>query len=260
MTARQGFAYTTLRYDLGAAQGETRMRTCHKSVNLCLPLTAREASVGKIYQFAPHGSDPRLVQPLDGIGDLFDGACAGVFDGATGDSSQRVVVNPGLGCNGLPCPIPLTRLQRRNDLIESHGDILGVGALRVKASAPSPYGHSQDVKKEAPKTAFQDNLRRMIGEQSVNSWSKARGLEQTTIQRLYDGSDPKLSMIERIAKAVHAEPWQLLAPGFQVNNPPIMLARVQDLREVVPPAPPEPAPAPKVSRPPVKAARVRHAR
>lgn len=76
--------------------------------------------------------------------------------------------------------------------------------------------------KPEPTTVFQANLRAIIGEESVNAWAKRHTLEQTTIQRLYDGSDPKLSMIEKIAERLRLQPWQLLAPNLQLNNPPII--------------------------------------
>lgn len=74
---------------------------------------------------------------------------------------------------------------------------------------------------EEPKktSVFQANLVALIGSGSVNAWAKQHGLEQTTVQRIVSGvTDPKLSMIERVAKALKVEPWQLMVPGFKLEE------------------------------------------
>lgn len=76
---------------------------------------------------------------------------------------------------------------------------------------------------DVPGSVFRDNLKRLIGDLSVNEWSKKNGLEQTTIQRLINGAEPKLSMIEKIAEKVELQPWQLLVPLLQPANPPIVI-------------------------------------
>lgn len=250
-----------LQYKRGQTPCDTRM--CRG--NMTFQMTHWEGAMGKVYRFRLHDSHPNFLQPLDRVFDLLDGPCAGLLDCAASDPSQRVVVNAGAGGNHLPGPVTLAPLQLGNDLIESHESMLGVHALNVKAFAPSGNGHSRDVEKPLHKSAFRDNLVRLIGDESVNAWAKRHELEQTTIQRIYSGkSDPKLSMIEAVAAAVNAKPWQLMAPGFQLNNQPVILARVQDLHDVSAPAPApaaaQPAkPARKISRQPAKAARA-HAR
>lgn len=67
---------------------------------------------------------------------------------------------------------------------------------------------------------------------SVNSWAKARGLEQTTIQRLVNGADPRLSMILRIAKACGLEPWALPVDGLDPKNPPIVRGASESERQL----------------------------
>jgi len=57
---------------------------------------------------------------------------------------------------------------------------------------------------------FRENLLALIGPLSVNAWAKAHGMDQTTIQRLINGQDPRLSTVLRIAAAVGVQPWQLL--------------------------------------------------
>lgn len=73
---------------------------------------------------------------------------------------------------------------------------------------------------------FRDNLIAVIGkDRSVNSWAKEHGLEQTTVQRIVNGThEPKLSMIERVARALGVEAWQLMVPGFSLTDRPVLQA------------------------------------
>lgn len=77
-----------------------------------------------------------------------------------------------------------------------------------------------------PRTVFQANLHRLIRPNgsaiSVNAWAKGRELDQTTINRLVNGQDPKLSMIEKIAAVCDLAPWQLLVPDMVPSNPPML--------------------------------------
>jgi len=158
------------------------------------------------------------VKGFERGGNSFHRRHAWMLDVAARDPSERVVVNASMAGDCAPLAGALDRLQGGDDLFKLHGASLGAAALRVKASPPKACRHDSDVskakEKAPPATVFHANLRRLIGEESVNAWAKKHTLEQTTIQRLYDGSDPKLSMIERIAGNVGAAPWQLLAPDF----------------------------------------------
>lgn len=109
---------------------------------------------------------------------------------------------------------------------------------------------------EANDTPFHQNLRALIGDRSVNAWAKDHKLEQTTINRIVNGADPKLSMVERVATAVGVAPWQLLVPGLNVKQLPVLqqpdaegllleridglLSEVKQMRS----GPPSPRPAP----------------
>lgn len=77
-----------------------------------------------------------------------------------------------------------------------------------------------------PTTVFQANLQRLIRPNgkdiSVNQWAKAHKLDQSTINRLVNGQEPKLSMILAIAEKADLEPWALLVPGLDPRNPPVL--------------------------------------
>jgi hypothetical protein len=175
-------------------------------------------------------------KPLDGVSDLLDRPHARVFVITSRNARDRVVVNAGARGNPLPRPVTLEQPERRFNLLESHahGLILGVSALEVNASAPNSAGHDSGMPKKAKnrapaKTAFQANLRAIIGETSVNAWSNLHKLEQTTIQRLVDGADPKLSMIERIAAATGYTSMQLVSPDLKIENRQVLTQTIQDI-------------------------------
>lgn len=74
------------------------------------------------------------------------------------------------------------------------------------------------------------NLKALIGDESVNAWSKRHGLTQTTINRIATGKmDPTVGQLERIAAAVneqgghHLSAWSLMVEGFDPKNPPVVL-------------------------------------
>lgn len=71
---------------------------------------------------------------------------------------------------------------------------------------------------------FRANLRRLIGvdekPRQVNGWAESHHLEQTAIQRLVNGQDPRLSTIERIAAALGVPTWMLLVPDFDPDMQP----------------------------------------
>lgn len=74
------------------------------------------------------------------------------------------------------------------------------------------------------------NLKALIGDESVNAWSKRHGLTQTTINRIATGKmDPTVGQLERIATAVnergghHLSAWSLMVEGFDPKNPPVIL-------------------------------------
>ena len=68
-----------------------------------------------------------------------------------------------------------------------------------------------------------DNLRRAIGKTPVLAWAGARKLEQPTIRRILIGeTSPTEQMLAKIAGAMGLEPWQLMVPGLNVRNPPVL--------------------------------------
>lgn len=79
------------------------------------------------------------------------------------------------------------------------------------------------VKKNDSRTILADNLRRMISAEgtSVRAWAIAKGLDVRFIDRLTKGSHAvTLDKLEEVAAALGCEPWHLLLPGFNPDEPP----------------------------------------
>lgn len=100
-----------------------------------------------------------------------------------------------------------------------------------------PRKREESVEGEAkPLSAFAANLRRLIdgegepGSGSVNAWAKDHNLPQPTVRRLVIGDQSAtMDMIERIAKAVGMQPWQMLVPGVDLKNPPVINAPLEQV-------------------------------
>ncbi len=157
--------------------------------------------------------------------DPLHGAYTGVFDVPARDPDDGVVGDPGGFRGSGPSAGPLALLQRCDDLIEVHSDILGTHASSVKAFLRKADMHHSLMPKAKlpPGSVFHENLALLIGEGSVNAWAKAHKLEQTTVQRIMNGQDPKLSMVAKIADAVGVRPWQLLVGGLDVKKLPSLV-------------------------------------
>lgn len=68
-----------------------------------------------------------------------------------------------------------------------------------------------------------DNLARLIGDQSVNSWAKAHHLDQPTVRRILIGEmSPTEQTISKIAAAIGLAAWQLLVPEMDPKDPPVL--------------------------------------
>ena len=78
-----------------------------------------------------------------------------------------------------------------------------------------------------------DNLQRLIGDQSVNSWAKAHHLDQPTVRRILIGEmSPTEQTITKIANATGLVAWQLLVPGLDPKSPPVLKEASQAEREL----------------------------
>lgn len=78
-----------------------------------------------------------------------------------------------------------------------------------------------------------DNLARLIGDRSVNSWAKAHQLDQPTVRRILIGEmSPTEQTITKIANAIGMAAWQLLVPGLDPKSPPVLKEASQAEREL----------------------------
>jgi len=110
------------------------------------------------------------------------------------------------------------------------GSSLGSSALLGKAYRLSRPRHHAWMSQDSPLPLVARNLSKLIGDESVNAWSKRHGLTQTTINRIKTGKmDPTVSQLEKIAEAVnekgghHLSAWSLLVEGFDPKHPPVIL-------------------------------------
>ena len=67
------------------------------------------------------------------------------------------------------------------------------------------------------------NLKKLIGEDSVNGWAIAHKLDQPTIRRILIGeTSPTELMIAKIAERLGLDAWQLLVPDVNPKSPPVL--------------------------------------
>lgn len=88
---------------------------------------------------------------------------------------------------------------------------------------------------EQPRSTAATNLLALIKHEdprdkpSVNAWAKRYGIVQSTINRILRGQDLTTAQLEKIVEALNRtgnwdlKAWQLLVPGFEPNNPPVLL-------------------------------------
>lgn len=83
---------------------------------------------------------------------------------------------------------------------------------------------------EKPLPLVSQNLKALIGDESINSWATRHKLTQTTINRIVSqGRDLSVSLLELIVDAINAQggnvqAWQLMVQNFDPRNPPILLS------------------------------------
>lgn len=69
------------------------------------------------------------------------------------------------------------------------------------------------------------NLRRIIEQSglSARAWALSKQLEPRNIHRIIAGTQsPTLDLLGAIGAAVEMDPWQLLVPGVDPSNPPVV--------------------------------------
>ena len=68
---------------------------------------------------------------------------------------------------------------------------------------------------------------------SVNAWAKKHKLTQTTVNRIVRGKmDPTTAQVEVIAQSVGLFAWQMLVPGLDPQNPPVLREANKHEREL----------------------------
>lgn len=146
--------------------------------------------------------------------DLLDRPHLGVLVRPPRDPGDRVVGNTRGSARLCPEAGALVGEEGGDDLIEVHYESLKHEAIERNARSRNIYDHHVFVPKfkPEPETQFQKNLLHLIGLESVNSWAKKHGLDQSTVQRWINGeTDPKLSSVVALAQTLGLQPGQLVS-------------------------------------------------
>jgi hypothetical protein len=85
-------------------------------------------------------------------------------------------------------------------------------------------------KKPQPSTVFGKNLLAVIEFEaarrrevfSVNAWAIRHGFTQTTVARMLNTQDPSTKLVAKAAEAAGLEPWAMLVPDLDPQNPPVL--------------------------------------
>ena len=129
---------------------------------------------------------------------------------------------------------------------------LGVSAYFCKAHTPSDRRDTLLMKIE-PNETVAANLRALMlhagmskkGEPNQSDLARASGANQRTVGRiLAREQSPAVEMLETIARAFGLHAWQMLIPGLDTANPPVVVMsqaerdfyrRLEELRTAEPP-------------------------
>lgn len=96
---------------------------------------------------------------------------------------------------------------------------------------PSPLGEHPEMDEStantlsANLTALMENDRELTTDAKV---AKAAGVDQKTVWRMVAKSNSAtLDKIAKVAAAFDLQTWQLLVPGLEPTNPPVVITRVE---------------------------------
>lgn len=112
-----------------------------------------------------------------------------------------------------------------------HAASLGTHALNVKAFMPrNTRDHSlvEQPPISAALKALRENLGKVLAsrKKSEPEFAKLAKIDQKTLWRVLRGpNEPTLETVSKLAKACGLEPWQLLTPDLEPNNPPMLAAQ-----------------------------------
>ncbi len=104
---------------------------------------------------------------------------------------------------------------------------------------PIAQQHDRYVDEKPISTAFQalrTNMGKVIAHARLTEpqFAKRAKVDQKTLWRVLHGSsEPTLDTVSKLAKAAGLDPWQLLAPDLEPDNPPLLAAQSERLRQVL---------------------------
>jgi hypothetical protein len=76
--------------------------------------------------------------------------------------------------------------------------------------------------KPSIKAVLAENVRKVLERDGANptNWTRTPA-QKKAVQRVLSGHNAELDTIEEIARLADLQPWQLLFPNLDVNNPPV---------------------------------------
>lgn len=174
---------------------------------------------------------------------LIDGIDPGMLGLALADRAKRVEADPGL-CRDGPQVLLTPSTKAGENVIKGHGDSLA----HNWAACKPPIGWDRPIFPNCPTDGrlgtisrvpatlktLAENVRALMtyaldhqtGEPtSSNGLAAATGLGRGTIQRVVRGGPnaPAIDTLSIIASAYKLQAWQLLVPGLDPSNPPVIL-------------------------------------
>lgn len=130
---------------------------------------------------------------------------------------------------GVDCEASLaTGLFSRRELTTC-GSISQPQAVRVVA-----HTRFVDKGKFTARAVLSQNVKALKGKASQNALKKRSGVAQATIGRMLTGKgeNARIGTVEALARSHGLEAWQLLVPGMDPSNPPVLQPVSKEEREL----------------------------
>ena len=116
---------------------------------------------------------------------------------------------------------------------------LTVSGLICQPQTVGPLNHNRLVEKKdfTPKAVLRQNLKALLesnaGPRSQSDFKRSKKkIAQSTVGRILRGENSRIETLGRIAEAYSLEPWQLLVPGMDPKNPPVLQPSTKEEKEL----------------------------
>lgn len=108
-----------------------------------------------------------------------------------------------------------------------HTSSLGISALEVKAPMPRSFCDDAAMQEESAGSALSENLKALMkADKQLTSDAKVAkkaGIDQKTVWRMVnEANSASIKSVSRVAAAFGLSAWQILVPGLDPNNLPVV--------------------------------------